>query len=449
MKRRPQHGRLLIAIGLASALSGCGSDVADARPQWRVIFGTDAPVPQMGDRLLIEVLDDAGGACSACRRQLGVADPSQWPVSFGILPPAGGGGLSVRARLYRAAVTSFDGFPSSDRIIDTIGRLPQVESITDVGVELAMSCFGVPADVDAGTACDPSTGTAQPVAAFPVIEDPASVLRPGSWAPAQRVDCPGPAEEGMVCIPGGAFLLGSPDYLPLGDLNPVPEQLVQLSPFMLDVDEMTVEQMRSLVEQAGVDPPLPKGAGLQARCTFTTTPTPDGDAMPVNCVNRQTARAACEALGKRLPTEAEREYAAGNLGLETTYPWGAGDPCENAIIGKGNPADDDVSSACREDPDELVGPRPEGSPFDVTSLGVRNMGGNLSEWTEDDFRSYADSECWGAAAALHVDPRCEAGGLPTGRGGSWADLAFNAQVSVRGAYTDGNSNSRTGIRCAK
>ncbi len=438
-----------VVMGLSVVLVGCGPEVADARPQWRVFFSTDAPIPQMGDRLLIEIFDDAGEVCSACRRQIGIADPAQWPVSFGIVPPEGGGGVNIRARLYRATVTAFDGFPASDRIIDTFGRLPRVEGVTDIGITFGMSCFGVPTDMTASTTCDPATGTIQPMTTFPILDDSASLPKLGSWAPAQRVDCAASPEPGMVCIPGGVFLLGNPDYFPLGDLDPVPEQLVQLSPFFLDADELTVAQMRELVAQAKVSPPLAKGMGLQARCTYTDTPTPDGDLFPVNCVNLPTARAACKALGKRLSTEAEWEYAAGNLALEARYPWGTGEPCDNAIIGKGELNDPDVSSACLIDNDEPKGPRPGGNEFDVTLLGVRNMGGNVSEWTDDTFRAYTDPICWGVSPSLHIDPRCAGSGKPTARGGHWADRAFNAQVFVRSVWTDGNPNSKTGIRCAK
>ena len=438
--------RHIALLALLAALPACGTPVGDPLPQWRVTIATDAPVPQLGDRLLIEVLDDDGKACSGCRRQFGAEDPERWPFSFGVVPP-GEGGVRVRARLYRTAVTGYDGAPGSDRILDTLVRMPDAKDITDVALTLPMQCFGVPADPFADTSCDPETGAPAPVSTLSPFTEAPSLPSPGSWTPAHPVDCPSPPGEGMVCVPGGAFLLGSPDYLPTGDLDPIPEQLVQVSPFALDVDEMTVAKMRALVEAGMVSAPVKNGPGSAARCTFVDV---GNDDMPVNCVSRATARKACAALGKRLPTEAEWEFAAGNRDRETAFPWGDHGPCDNAIVGKGDPIDVAVSSACQTTATPVIGPQAmSAETTDVTLLGVRHMGGNVDEWIDDDVRPYADPTCWGPAPALHVDPRCESGSGPGIRGGSWGSLPVGAHVYWRnGVFSDGPV-PLTGFRCAR
>lgn len=429
---------------ILAALPACGTPVADPRPQWVVTVATDAPIPQLGDRLLIEILDDAGDACSGCRRQLGADDPAQWPFSFGVAPPTSGG-VRVRVRLYRTAVTGWDGAPGSDRVLDALVRLPEPSGITEVAMALRMACFGVPADDS--TSCDPDTGASAPIVTLSPSTGSPSLPSPGSFAPGADVDCPAVPEEGMVCVPGGAFLLGNPDYLPTGGLDPVPEQLVALRPFLLDVDEMSVKAMRSLVGAGKVSAPVAKGTGSAAHCTYA--PSGDDD-LPVNCVTRAQARAACEALGKRLPTEAEWEYAAGNRADETPYPWGGSDPCDNAWVGRGDPLDANVSSACQSSATAPVGPRAKDpATFDVTALGVRDLGGNVDEWVDDDVVPYGDPTCWGPSPALHVNPRCESGGKPAIRGGSWGTLPASAHAHWRNGASKDAPSPLTGFRCAK
>ncbi len=434
--------RRAILLAAPLALAGC-ADAAPALPQWRVVIATDAPVPQFGDRLLIEVLDDAGAACTACRRQIPAPDADAWPVSFGVAPPERGG-VRVRVRLYRTAVTGYDGSPGSDRILDSLVRLPPLDGVTPVAVRLDMRCFGLTSDPVTDSTCDPETGSLGPTLAPGALKDETSLPKPGSWAPAQKVDCAGPAEAGMVCIPGGAFLMGAPQYLPVAELDPVPEQLVQVSPFYLDADEMTVAAYRPLAATAGE--PVPKGTGPSQYCTYSAAAA--ADTMPVNCVSLAQARAACKALGKRLPTEAEWEWAAGNLGLESKYPWITGPPCANAVVGYGFSGDGTTSTQClpaNADP----GPRPVRSAADTTLLGVHDLGGNLAEWIEDELSPYADTTCWGPQATLRVNPLCKSGGSPVLRGGSWVAQAVFAGVALRNANQNTKASQSIGFRCAK
>jgi formylglycine-generating enzyme required for sulfatase activity len=171
--------------------------------------------------------------------------------------------------------------------------------------------------------------------------------------------------------------------------------------------------------------------------------------MPVNCVSLAQARAACKALGKRLPTEAEWEYAAGNLGLETRYPWGSGPPCDNAVVGVGLGSDPSTSIDCLKKNGDTPGPKPVGSTGDVNALGVHDLAGNLSEWLEDEFQPYSDPTCWGPSATLHLNPVCKKKSLPVVRGGSWQGQAIFAQISLRDANINADAKRYLGFRCAK
>jgi hypothetical protein len=257
-----------LLVGTACVLAGCTADVADARSQWRIVVGTDAPVPAFGDRVLVEVLDDAGRACTACRRELGAA-LGRWPISFGVVPAPGFEEPLLHVVLFRTTVTGPDGRPASDRVIETLVRLPPTSGVSQVGIELGMRCFGTRIDAAGDRACNPATGALAPIATAARLSDPSALPSPGSWPPAREMPCDGAAPEGMVCVPGGAFLLGSPQFLPLGDLDPVPEQLVQVAPFFLDGDEMTVGELRALVDAKLVPAPQKQGSGPAARSGTT------------------------------------------------------------------------------------------------------------------------------------------------------------------------------------
>jgi formylglycine-generating enzyme required for sulfatase activity len=172
-----------------------------------------------------------------------------------------------------------------------------------------------------------------------------------------------PAIAGMVWIPGGSFLMGSYSGMP----NEQPAHEIELSGFYLDETEVTNAQFRKFVEATGyvtvAERPLsaaelagipeaqrPKNGAKFGSILFQKTEGPvpldqpvwwrmDFEANwrqpggagtslegrenhPVVCVTWDDAAAYAKWAGKRLPTEAEWEYAARG-GLEgCKYEWG-------------------------------------------------------------------------------------------------------------------------------
>ena len=175
-----------------------------------------------------------------------------------------------------------------------------------------------------------------------------------------------PVPDGMVFIPGGGFLMGSST----GQANEQPEHLVTLDPYFLDQFEVTNEQYLTCVAEGGCTQ-----SGL--RNSFRRAGYRDDPLFanyPIMGVTWNQAAAYCEWADKRLPTEAEWEFAAS--GLENfTWPWG-------------NEFDARLSAASSLDT-EPVDSFPDGaSPF-----GVFNMAGNVNEWVQDRFDGnfYANS----------------------------------------------------------
>ncbi len=111
------------------------------------------------------------------------------------------------------------------------------------------------------------------------------------------------------------------------------------------------------------------GAGWQRRRFDRWVPL-EGDASMVH-VNLHEARAWCRWAGRRLPTEAEWEFAARGGGRDRSYPWGDAPP-------EGAPGLDlrhwGPSIALPE-------PRPGGN-------GLRHLIGGVWEWTESPFTPY-------------------------------------------------------------
>lgn len=423
-----------LALGLAAAL-GTSCVEGEVRPQWTVTVRTDAPLPLVGDRLLIEVLDaDGAVACEACR-SVRAAPPGTFPLSFGVVPTARP--LRVRVRLHRARAVRGVDTPDAATTVDTLVMLPEAPG--PVEVALPMACFGVPSARDA--TCDPATRALTSISPAPA---PSPKLEEGAWALARAAPCDDArAPSGMRCAPAGPFFFGS-----LLDVDEPRDYLTYVSPFYLDVDELSVGRARAAI-LAGAVAREPRRKSAEARCTYLGPNDDRNDDLALNCVDRTLAAALCASEGKALPTEAQFAAAAGNGALGTRFPWGeATDICAYAVVARS----DDISepTECRFG----GGTRPPGPvalsepTLDVTLApsAFRHMGGDLDEWVQDGYRSLLDP--YYRSAVPLVDPLAVNAGVATTRGGAWyANRAFSqAYWRASAAVT---ATSHTGFRCAK
>jgi formylglycine-generating enzyme required for sulfatase activity len=139
-----------------------------------------------------------------------------------------------------------------------------------------------------------------------------------------------------------------------------------MTPFAIDVTDVTVAAYGACVAAGRCTPPGSTGdAGRDVACNWGK---PGREGHPVNCVTWYDANAYCLWMGKRLPTANEWTWAAG--GGARTYPWGNEPPSNQLCWQRPLGAD----SSC-----------PAGAfPGGATPEGVRDLEGNMAQWTATD-----------------------------------------------------------------
>lgn len=173
-----------------------------------------------------------------------------------------------------------------------------------------------------------------------------------------------------VQIGAGSFLRGCPDNVVVCPGNATPDTVELTQGLFIDQHEVTTRAYRSCVEAGSCTPTREAGAG-ERPCNFHEI---DREDHPINCVDWFQATSYCGFMGKRLPTEAEWERAAGGPD-QFIFPWGDGLPnCDRANIILSEP----MFLVC------------EGETFPVGSLadgdspdGLHDMAGNVEEWVSD------------------------------------------------------------------
>jgi sulfatase modifying factor 1 len=239
-----------------------------------------------------------------------------------------------------------------------------------------------------------------------------------------------PVTEAMVAIPDVSFTMGSPPAH--GENDEQPAHVVHLSAFDIDRTEVTVGQYWRCVEAGVCDAPTHDASPADPHYLND----PAFDHYPVINVPWTGAHQYCLWRGKRLPTEAEWELAAGwdvVRHAKLLWPWGNGGAAGAVNVG-------DTATK---------GPAPVGHfPADRSPAGVLDMGGNVSEWVFDWYKVdyYRMSDTTDPVGPM---PRRGAGTGRVMRGGSFADPLHEARASNRRHQAEAYGYPTVGFRCAK
>jgi serine/threonine-protein kinase len=239
---------------------------------------------------------------------------------------------------------------------------------------------------------------------------------------------------GMVAVPAGLLRMGTDqaeaqrwasEYGWPPPVNELPQHSVTLAAFFLDHTEVTNEQYIAFVEATGHAPPANSFNPDELNIWKEGRYPPDRAQHPVVNVSWQDAQAYCAWAGKRLPTEAEWEWAAkGPEGW--LWPWGA--------------ALDQTRLNTKER--GLGTTAPAGSdPSNASWVGALDLGGNVWEWTSSLGPPYPYDQADGRENAQRPGPRVI-------RGGSWIDPASSAHTSGRNQFDPALANVNVGFRCA-
>jgi len=203
-----------------------------------------------------------------------------------------------------------------------------------------------------------------------------------------------------VWIPPGKFQMGcSPGDTECGaDEKPVHEVTLTKG-FWLGQTAVTQQAYEKVI---GKNPANHKGADF-----------------PVEEVNWEEAHAYCVAIGGRLPTEAEYEYAARAGSTSARY----------GNLNEIGWSKDNSGGASHEVGRKLP-----------NAFGLYDMVGNTWQWVADWYGKYT--------AEPQIDPKGPAtGDLKEPKGGSWGTVATSLRASHRDTVEPDHRGNKLGMRC--
>jgi formylglycine-generating enzyme required for sulfatase activity len=233
----------------------------------------------------------------------------------------------------------------------------------------------------------------------------------------------------MAALPRGTFRAGE-------RTGPLRDTVTyhRVAPFLLDATEVTVAAYGACVEAGRCTPAAGtvrsediRRSERAERSSHCNQARADRAEHPVNCVDWAQARAYCEWAGKRLPSEAEWEWAARNGAAGTPFPWGD-EPPGTRICWRGGAAEGGAAPGTCP-----VGSHPEGD-----TAGIADLAGNVAEWTSSADEIGADSRGRGGTT------------VRIARGGGFLDAdAWRVSATVRLAALPWERRDDLGFRCAR
>lgn len=243
----------------------------------------------------------------------------------------------------------------------------------------------------------------------------------------------------MALVPGGQTWLGCTAADPQCAGAEQPQHLVKLPAYWIDRFEVTAAQYKACVEAGSCAAP----SLSDPACNWSN---PVRVKHPINCIGWSAAQSYCTWAGKRLATEAEWEMAARGPCTSSDasqclmelkpFPWGVKPAtCAQTVM-----ADPVTGSGCGLGTTAVAGIQ----TADTSPVGVRDLGGNVSEWVLDtwDAGFYASSP-------VTSPVNTAAGDSKVVRGGSYVSPKAKVRSAFRQSGAADAASAAVGVRCAK
>jgi formylglycine-generating enzyme required for sulfatase activity len=256
------------------------------------------------------------------------------------------------------------------------------------------------------------------------------------------------AQAGMASVPGGSFLMGSPDSEAWRKTDEGPRTTVSLRSFLIADHETTFDEFDAYCAEAKILPPSDYGWGrgnrpvinvtwwdAAAYCNWRSIKEGLEPAYEITKASKaMTAVLDPFAGGYRLPTEAEWEFAcrAGSSGpfysgaslssleanFDGDYPYGGA--ASGPVLKKTVPV----------------------RSYAPNSLGLYDMHGNVWEWCGDYYGAYQGGRADNPpGAAFDLRRVC--------RGGAWISGASSLRSAKRNFYQPDFFSTALGFRVAR
>ncbi len=337
------------------------------------------------------------------------------------------------------------------------------------------------------------------------IQQPAPMTLAKGFGPtnSNSQPAPGPAPDGMVWIPGGEFSMGCAETgdslcgMPGLTADAQPIHRVRVDGFWMDATEVTNEQFKAFVDATGYVtiaeqkpspedfPGVPDDKLVAGSTVFTPTteripldnylqwwryehgadwrrPTGPGsnidgkEKYPVIHIAFPDAEAYAKWAGKRLPTEAEWEFAQRGGTAGTLYHWGD----------QLRPSDKHLANIYQgifpmkdTGADGFVGIAPV-AQYPPNGYGLYDITGNVWEWCSDWYRPdyYEMLQAKGGVAVNpqgpgdSFDPAEPGVAKRVHRGGSFLcsdEYCTRYMIGTRGKGDINTASNHTGFRCCK
>lgn len=277
----------------------------------------------------------------------------------------------------------------------------------------------------------------------------------------------------MLYLSDGAFLMGTDDQEGFPADGEGPVRQITVNPFYIGPGTVTNDEFRQFIDATHYKtdaehygwsfvfygllseeliqshPPVAAQTPWWCAVSGAAWDHPEGKGSdiagrmdhPVVHVSWNDATAYCQWAGKRLPTEAEWEYAARGGLIQKRFPWGdelTPNGEHRCNIWQGQFPDYNSME------DGYLGTAPAKS-FLPNNFGLYNMSGNVWEWCQDWFSPDFHQK------DVKVNPKGpQEGTSKVIRGGSFLchhSYCNRYRVAARSSNTPGSTTSNTGFRC--